>query len=103
MDGKLVNASNNGGVLFFGPYKPLKKGEYLLMINGDFSQGIGAVLDIVGDKGNRTFFKYVLNNNEPTYLISFDLDTDIEDAEIRLSVKNGQKVMFNEYQLFRIN
>ena len=103
VDGKLVNASNNGGVLFFGPYKPLKKGEYLLMINGDFSQGIGAVLDIVGDKGNRTFFKYVLNNNEPTYLISFDLDTDIEDAEIRLSVKNGQKVMFNEYQLLRMD
>ena len=91
------------GYLFFGPYVPLNKGNYKLILSGDFFDTSGAVLDIVSHKGKKVHAKFLLDSFRPVpgtpLIFYFSIQEDVHDIEVRLYVSKRTKIRFQKYQI----
>lgn len=99
---KLV-ASNRSGYAFFGPYFPLQKGKYSLILYGDFQNADGAVLDIISHNPDRTHYVSTMCSlgcptGEPS-TVPFDLDADVKSLEIRLRVAEDHEFSLSGYEI----
>ncbi len=102
IDGKLITNAENG-YLFYGPYVPLKRGDYYIHIDAQFINPEGALLDITSDKGRTKH----LNINLADYIephsnvikIPFSLESDVNDLEVRLHVNSATELKFSDYSI----
>ena len=98
-----LSTDGGRGLLFFGPYVSLQKGKYILRIAGNFDNVDGAVLDVVSDKGNLSHFRGGLSKivvpNENLIEISFSLENNASDLEVRLYVEEVTNVRIKFYEV----
>jgi len=102
-NGGNIKSTNQNGLLFYGPYYPIKKGEYYLKLEGTFSDLEGAVLDIISKGGQDKHLDIPLakyfNSNEDNIIIPFSLKFDVSDIEIRLRVSSRTKLAVYGYSI----
>lgn len=101
-DGKLIS-TNKSGFAFFGPYLPLKKGEYNLIIHGDFHNIEEATLDVISHKPRTEHYKSIICPfgcpKEKPVSVPFSLGNDVTSLEVRLSVGANDKFLLSGYEI----
>ncbi len=107
LEDSFLITNGNSGLLFYGPYVPLKRGDYKIILRGDFFDTAGAILDIVSKKGMKVHAKAELDKcrNVPGAPISFyfSLDEDLQDIEVRLGVSEKSNIRVSEYEILTKN
>lgn len=100
--GNLVTSSKSG-FLFYGPYVPLKKGNYYIQLDARFTNPEGAILDIVSNKGTEKHLVINLADYIKPYSnvikVPFSLKSDVSDLEVRLLVNSGTELKINNYSV----
>lgn len=98
-----IVSDGNNGYLFYGPYYPLKKGDYYIKLEGNFVNLDGAILDVVSGAGNNKHLDVPLsgyfNSAEESILIPFSIASDVNDIEIRLKVSSSTELTFYGYSI----
>ncbi len=101
-DDNIVTVQDSG-YLFYGPYYPLKRGEYYIKLEGKFLDLQGATLDIVSGNGKNKYLDIMLfeyfKPGENSILIPFSIAADVSDIEIRLHVSSDTKLSFKGYSI----
>ncbi len=82
------------GVLMYGPYIDLDSGKYELSLLIEVGQNPGKItIDVVGDCGEKTFFKTTLNSNNIDKAMLFNHNFDIpfnsKNVEVRSDISGG--------------
>ena len=95
--------TNHAGFLFYGPYYPLKKGQYYLILNGKFDTIPDANLDIVSDFGSMVHYKTYLSWHKPEdgqpVILPFEIRSDVQDLQIRLAVSEYDEISISSYEV----
>ena len=95
--------SRQQGFLFFGPYLPLKAGDYQITVNGNFDVlNQEDYLDLVYDGGTQVVFKKQLIDiltNKQTLQFFFTAEENIKDFEIRLWVDKATELSVDSIQI----
>ena len=103
LDGNLLSTDGTRGLLFFGPYARLRKGEYRLRLLGDLNNVEGAILDIVSDQGKSSHFRVNLSKAVTTDMVlmefPFTLKNDVDDLEVRLYVESVTSIRVKSYEI----
>ncbi len=98
------------GVIMFGPYMRLARGEYTLSFRmkiGDNTGGQIAVIDAVSDKGKKIWAKktiYGSDFNQPgvwqDFILEFKLENElVHDMEFRVDYKGGATLSVDAVEL----
>lgn len=103
LDKSFLRTNGKGGFLFYGPYVPLKKGDYKIVLRGDFFDTSGAVLDITSNRGTKVHAKAELDMCRTApgapIILYFSLNEDVQDIEVRLRVSDKSKIRVREYEI----
>ena len=82
--------SKSAGYLFYGPYYSLKRGHYQVKLSGDFVNLDGVIIDVTSNSGS---VRHAIVTGSESYdpakkeiAMSFSLDHDVDDIEIRMYV-----------------
>ncbi|KAF1086058.1 hypothetical protein SPSYN_00796 [Sporotomaculum syntrophicum] len=101
-----VRSTGQSGFLVFGPYKPMKAGNYMLELRGIIHSTNGRVItDVVGDKGQCTFARFEeldgVNSSNASVLLNkaVVLDKAISDLEVRVWVDELADIELYGYSL----
>jgi hypothetical protein len=104
-----MQTDGRSGYLIYGPYQPMKSGEYILQLTGHVkSKGDTAVVDVVHHKAGKTYAKFVglAKHKGLTGNILLEeqvtLD-DVEQLEIRVRVDKDADLLIDGYSLRPIN
>lgn len=85
-----ISTTMKKGFMFYGPYKPLKKGNYRVSLQMQVKNIDGAVVDISHDAGKilKSYsLKDVVNDSGNYASFDFTLNEDSENVEVRLFVE----------------
>lgn len=93
-----IIANGNGGVLFFGPYKPIKAGKYALRIQGSFDDAQGASIEIV-DGAKKYLESPIQNTDRGEIALNFELKEDTAALEIRVLVDERSGIEIGNYTI----
>ncbi|WP_422843438.1 hypothetical protein [Acidovorax sp. M2(2025)] len=100
--GKLVTTKKSG-FLHFGPYAPMRSGNYVLSIFGEVDHAGSAWMDVVGDKGSATYARFPLpaqpESSHRLLEAQLHLPEDVDDLEIRVFVEADTQMSLSGYQL----
>ncbi|MFT4197633.1 MAG: hypothetical protein QM601_06960 [Pseudoxanthomonas sp.] len=100
-DGLLV-ATGQPGFVMFGPYVPMPKGSYTLVLEGSGAQPF--TLDIADQRGVRVFATRTVSGAEnpgqgELARLDFELPDGVEDLEVRVSVAAGSDIRIEGYRI----
>ncbi len=109
--GSGMQSDSKEGYLMYGPYQHIKPGRYTLRIMGKISaNGENVVVDVVGERGKRSFARFVgLNSQEKSD--AYDhvllnkkiiLDKPVDDLEVRIWVDDKADIFIEEYSLLPV-
>ncbi|CAE6712381.1 hypothetical protein [Candidatus Nitrotoga fabula] len=90
------------GFLTFGPYFPLKSGNYRLNVWGSSGMLNGSYVDVVSDLGNKIHAKFGLKPYVDDVLIQNELvhlSRDVRDIEVRVWVNENDTIRLSGYSL----
>jgi hypothetical protein len=104
--GKGMKTDGRSGYLIYGPYQPMKSGEYILQLTGKInSLGGKAYVDVVWHKAKKVYARfdgiggqekladYILLNKKVT------LDEDVDALEVRVWVDKDTDLFIDGYSL----
>ncbi|SHJ01087.1 hypothetical protein [Desulfofundulus thermosubterraneus] len=102
-EGRLVS-DGRAGFLLFGPYSPVKAGEYRLVVKGSASAVDSAWVDVVSQKGTVQHAKFPLAvTTEGISGVLADglvrLEAPVDDLEVRVYVGAQDRVQLEGYEL----
>lgn len=98
---KTIKSNGEVGLLFYGPYMPLKKGLYVVEVYGSQQRTNGKeFFDMTHSQGEFQFFKEFLTSvkdNSKHCIIrrEFELKEDISDVEFRLYINCETQLIFS--------
>lgn len=102
----VMRTTGRRGFLFFGPYAPLKQGQYQMTVIGQADNIGGAWLDIVADKGKIKIFRTtdfkIIEDGQVILSAIVDISEDVSDIEIRLYVTDTSELLVKSYTLLPI-
>lgn len=105
-----IRTSGKPGFLVYGPYVALKPGNYRLMVKGSLSGSKGqlALIDVIANKGERTFVATPINSDSPMKdgvitSVVFELPQAVTDAEFRIQVSEQTTGVFKGYELSMVS
>jgi len=105
IDGQLVGNGVTGYVLF-GPYVPMRDGQYKLVIRGTVDSESTGWIDVASSKGTVQHGKFALDNNMHANGVVaeeiIELDVGVEDLEVRVYLEDGGKITLDGYELRRL-
>ncbi|RCS23335.1 hypothetical protein DUT91_13670 [Phyllobacterium salinisoli] len=99
-----ILSSGKQGYLLFGPYLPLKAGDYVLRLKGTSVSGGSTWVDVVSQKGTKSHGRFALpqaTGDGSAILVQapIRIDDDANDVEVRVGVGEGDKVRLDSYEL----
>jgi hypothetical protein len=97
-----IKTTSKPGYLIFGPYANLPKGKYNLTIFGESSFAGGSFVDIISDRGLKTYEKLEIPSNKKGVLIQnapILIDENVQDMEIRIWVNTDNVITLSGYKL----
>lgn len=95
-------SGGRAGVVMFGPYQPLARGFYTLVLKGDSTTPF--TFDVVAQRGSKTFYREQLERaqNGRAGLLArsdFVLDSSVADLEVRVSTPAGSDIRITGYEI----
>jgi hypothetical protein len=100
--GKLYS-NGKSGFLLFGPYSPIRAGDYHLIVRGEVTEGGSGWVDVVSSRGAFSHGKFplVASKEHSTVLVDkfLTLDQSVGDLEVRIHVEAEDRVCINSYEL----
>lgn len=90
------------GFLVYGPYTPIKSGNYSLNVSGSSEHLVDAYVEIVSAKGSNLHAKFMLEQLNDGYLLKnrhVNLEEDVSDLEVRVWVSKKDKLNLFGYSL----
>jgi hypothetical protein len=93
-------ATDQAGVLAFGPYREVEAGHYLLTVDGATDKPI--IVEVISAKGAKTHAKQeivAVAAGAPLATLPFDLDQKVTDLEVRLQVPPGSGAKLIGYRI----
>lgn len=93
-------ATDQAGVLAFGPYRAFQPGHYLLTVDGSTENPI--IVEVISAKGAKTHAKQeivAVAPGAPLATVPFDLDQPVPDLEIRVQVPGGSGAKLIGYRV----
>jgi len=102
LNGRRLESTGNKGMLHLGPYLPMERGVYRLIIHGNAKTAGAAWVDVASDKGNIIHGRFNLtekdkDSDQALIVESIALDHDVSDLEIRVYVDSGDEVSLSGY------
>lgn len=102
-NGRLVTDGNQG-FLHFGPYHPMAGGRYRLVVRGSANAADTAWVDVVSAKGTVQHARFAVSptqHEDSTVLAGglVNLESPVEDIEIRVYVGEDDQVQLEGYEL----
>lgn len=102
--GKQIKTTGEAGFLIYGPYLPMKAGTYQVSLKGDWQYLSGnEFIDMAYEKGDQQIFKLFLSKDkvktDQSIQMTFTLDSNINDFELRLWVDQSTQLALSEISL----
>lgn len=105
-EGGLIKTTGQTGYLIFGPFLPLRSGQYQVRVWGKTKVVGHAKLDVCIDTGTNILAESILTtqikSNEPVELISsvvISLDKGCQDLEVRLWVSDDSEIELSRVEI----
>lgn len=93
------------GCLFFGPFVPMKKGEYMLTVRGNSNNSNSAMVDLVDEAGKVVINKFNIPSNSKIFLLKNEkilIPNNINNLEVRLCVSVNDDLLVTGYELIQM-
>jgi len=109
--GSGMQTDGRAGYLMFGPYQQIKSGNYTLRVTGKINANSEkVVVDVVGDRGQQTFARFVglalpENSNAADDVLleeKVTLDEAVDDLEVRIRVDDKADIFIDGYSLLPV-
>jgi hypothetical protein len=97
-----LRSDGRQGFLFYGPYRKLSPGRYVLQVMGKSEAAAGSWIDVVSGKGEQTYLRVPVpaQAGEGDLIhAEFTVDRDVADLEVRAFAGSGDKIVVNEYSV----
>jgi len=106
VEGSGKTTRSHAGWLVYGPYAPLKSGQYLLSFYGSIRQSGGAYIDVVSEYGETVHGKFILKEGDGSdHLIknaTIDLPENVANLEVRVWVEAEDDITLFGYSLMPV-
>jgi hypothetical protein len=107
---RAAGPSDKSGYMIFGPYIPLKKGSYRVVVQYAFEPSPSAVsqtanhMDVSADRGRATFAKAAMTEEQGAHMlvVPFVLKRNVGDAEIRVWFSGKGRLVVCSIELFQL-
>ncbi|MCB1477109.1 MAG: hypothetical protein H6883_01125 [Rhodobiaceae bacterium] len=86
-DGKLATRGK-AGVLFYGPYVPMRAGRFSFVVRGQADDAAEAYVELASDGGEKSFARFPVSSGGDGVIArgQFDFDKPVDGLEVRLIV-----------------
>lgn len=94
-----IFSSRKAGFLLYGPYDPLDKGSYKLVIEGSFDNMSGAFIDIQDGDTQRIIVSSEAESlrSGSKLVLPFKMDSNVEKFEVRVRASSDSVIRFDRY------
>lgn len=101
-----IQTDGQAGYLMYGPYQPMKAGEYILQITGRVkSNGEHVIVDVVDHKADKAYARFEglgINKALPNNVLLEEkiiLNKDVDELEVRVLVEEATSLFIDGYTL----
>jgi hypothetical protein len=97
-----IRSDGRRGFLFFGPYWPLKAGEYVVEIDVNAKNPMDAVVDVVSAQGKTSHMRVAMQDTSIVggkFRSTFSLSDAVSDLEVRLFVGEKSEISVAGYKI----
>lgn len=98
LNGDALEATENGGFLFFGPYIDARKGRYHLDLRGENLTSTSR-LEVIADRGAAVFASVESFTSSSRLQVEFELEYDVKGLEVRLLAPSASNILVRGYTL----
>ncbi|WP_368562550.1 hypothetical protein [Pseudoxanthomonas sp. UTMC 1351] len=97
-----LRSDGRQGFMFYGPYRKLLAGRYVLQVTGKSDAAAGSWVDVVSGNGERTYLRVPVpaQAGEGSLIhAEFTVDREVPDLEVRAFAGSGDRIVVNEYSV----
>ncbi len=96
--GRRIRTTARGGWLLFGPYLPIPAGSYTLTVSITVHRAAGALLEVC-HRGGTILAQTALAPQARPVEMRLDVPPGVQDLEVRLSVSDETRLVFEGYRI----
>ena len=107
-DNLYIQSNGKEGIFMYGPYMPIKHGEYSLSLDIEIIDYINNELgwvDVYSNSTRKVFYKQIIyvddldENNKLHIIFPIEFDKDLTDIEIRAYANDGTQMRISNVRL----